>query len=191
MKTSNVSQSDFFFRSSCLVFAALAMLALRSTAFGATEAEATLTKVGQMAPAFSVTTLDGKEFSLEANRGRVVLVNFFATWCGPCLAELPHVEKDIWQEFKDRGLVVLAVGREHQNTELAEFQKQKMFTFPMAGDPKRGTYSKFALEYIPRTYLINREGKIVYQHVGYRDGDTKELVAMIDKEIGAKTAPTK
>ena len=73
------------------------------------EEQSTLTKVRDAAPDFTVKTTDGKEFKLSAHKGKPVLLNFFATWCGPCLAELPHVEKDIWRKHKDRGLVVVVV----------------------------------------------------------------------------------
>ena len=151
----------------------------------ADEQESTKTKVGQPAPDFTVKTLDQKEFNLNEHKGKPVLVNFFATWCGPCLAELPHVQKEIWEKFKDNGLVMIAIGREHENAELVDFQKKNKFTFPIAGDPKRGTYSRYASAYIPRTYLINKEGKIVYQSVGFEEKEFKSLLAAVEKECSA------
>jgi len=167
-----------------LITAALSLF-LTLSAFAANEQESTLTKVGQPAPDFTVKTLDDKEFSLKAHKGKVVLLNFFATWCGPCLAELPHVEKEIWQKFKDKGLVVLAVGREHQNSELLDFQKKNKFTFSIAGDPKREAYSKYASAYIPRTYLINKDGQIIFQSVGFNESELPALISAIEKEFVA------
>jgi len=168
---------------SCFL-AACVGLALVSS-FAGPEEDATLTKVGQAAPEFTVKTVDGKEFSLAEAKGKVVLVNFFATWCGPCLAELPEVEKQIWQKHKKDGLVVIVIGREHQATELVDFQKKNKFTFPIAGDPKREAYAKYAKAYIPRTYLINKEGRIVYQSVGFEEKEFKSLLAAVEKECGA------
>src|SRR6516165_9070658 len=119
------------------------VLASRAFAAEPSTEETTITKVGQEAPAFSVLTLDGKTIDSKALKGKVVLLDFFATWCRPCLAEMPHLEKEVWQKFKDKGLVVLAIGREHQNSELLDFQKKRSFTFPMAGDAKREVYGRY------------------------------------------------
>ena len=162
---------------------AVAVLSVFPARLATAEDEADLTKVGQEAPAFKVTTLDEQPFSLEACRGKVVLINFFATWCGPCMVEMPQLEKEVWQQFKDKGLVFIAVGREHTNAELAKFQKEKKFTFPIAGDPKREVFSKYAKQNIPRNYLINKQGRIAYQSMGYSEDMTSEIVAAIRKEL--------
>jgi peroxiredoxin len=166
---------------------ALVCLGLLEITAATSEEQSTLTKVGDAAPDFTVKTTDGKEFKLSAHKGKPVLLNFFATWCGPCLAELPHVEKEIWQKYKDRGLVVVVVGREHEIPEVAEFKKKHQYSFVMAADRKREAYGKYATQYIPRTYLLNKEGKIVFQSMGFNDADFKKLLAAIEKE----TAPAK
>ncbi|MGZ8899835.1 MAG: peroxiredoxin family protein [Limisphaerales bacterium] len=172
-----------FFRVDASLLLVLTLLVPLST--NAAEQESTLTKVGEQAPDFTATTLDHKEFSLKALKGKPVLLNFFATWCGPCIAELPHVQKEIWEKFKDKDLVVIAIGREHENAELVDFQKKNKFTFPIAGDPKRKIYSKYASAYIPRTYLINKEGKIVYQGIGFEETEFKALLSAIENECSS------
>ena len=141
-----------------------------------------LTKVGQTVPDFSFTSTDGKTYQMSDLKGKTVLLNFFATWCGPCMKEMPHLEAEIWKEFKDRDFVVLALGREHSMEEIKKFNDKKGFTFPIGPDPERKTYSKFFTKYIPRNVLVNKKGEIIYQEQGYTEEEFKELIKLIDEE---------
>jgi peroxiredoxin len=141
------------------------ILAARSAR--AEEADTSLVKVGDRVPAFTVTTTDGARFSMEDQKGKVVLVTFFATWCVPCMQEMPHLETDVWQKFKDRGLVLVAIGREHQIPELRKFKADRLFTMPIAADPDRAVFAKFAKEFIPRAFLVGADGKVAFASQGY------------------------
>ena len=165
----------------------LILLAFAINLFADDYGETTLTAEGEKVPTFSFTTIDGKKFSNRSLEGSFVLLIFFATWCGPCMAELPQVEKKIWQEFKKKGLVVLAVGREHTTKELAEFNGTKNFTFYIAADPGRKNYNRFAEKYIPRTYLINQKGTIVYQSIGYTEEEFQKLIEKIQELVSTHT----
>ncbi|MDA8132161.1 MAG: TlpA disulfide reductase family protein [Elusimicrobia bacterium] len=145
--------------------------------------------VGQKAPEFRAVTLDGRKIDLAQLKGKVLLINFFATWCPPCMAEMPRLEEEIWQRYKaDKRFVLLAVGREHGAAELKKFLGEKRFTLPLVPDPKRGIYSKFAASGIPRNYLIDGSGRIVFKSMGYEKSDFDSLKAAIKKALKAPKA---
>ena len=145
-----------------------------------------LTSVGDAAPEATIEPIDGEAVKLADLRDRVVLVNFFATWCGPCLMELPDVQK-AWNEFHGHDdFRLYVVGREETNETVTTFRKEHGFTFPMAADPEREVFAAFATQSIPRTYLIDRQGKIIYQCVGYDSSlrERKKLRALIKQQLG-------
>ena len=146
--------------------------------------ETSFVKIGDAAPKFSLTTIDDDTVSLPMP-GRVVLINFFATWCGPCEMELPHIER-IWAEFKNDvrfGLVV--VGRQEPADTLRAYRQKHQFTFPIAADPEGEVFSMFAKESIPRTILVSSEGRIVYSSLGFYDTDIKTLRTELRKQLDA------
>jgi peroxiredoxin len=142
-------------------------------------AAATLTAVGQIAPDFTVTTLDGDLIRLSDMRGRIVLLNFFATWCPPCREEMPHLQK-LWEEQGRSGkIVMLSVAREETPVEVVPFREERGLTFPMACDPKREIYALYATGFIPRTYVILGDGTIAYQTQGFDEQEFAEMEALL------------
>lgn len=164
-------------------FAALFVTAAVLVSARAEEPETALVKIGDVAPAFTVTSTDNEQISSESLKGKLVLVNFFATWCGPCMAEMPHLESEVWQKFKDRGLVVVAIGREHSVAEVTKFKADKHLTLPVAPDPKREIYSKYATKYIPRNFLVGRDGKIIFASMGFDASEFDKMVTLIAVEL--------
>jgi peroxiredoxin len=154
-----------------------------ASVFAASEQdETTLIKAGDAAPEFRVTTVDGKTIDLKDAKGKVVLVNFFATWCGPCMQEMPHLQDEIWTRFKDKNFVLVSIDRGEKEEAVKAFLKKHTFQFPIACDTNKAVYSKFATKYIPRNYLINAKGIVVYQAAGFEEADFKKLVSTIEQE---------
>ena len=147
----------------------------------------TLTHVGEPAPDFQLTSIEGTPLHTVDLRGQVLVLNFFATWCGPCQMELPHLQT-IWDEFRNDGdFRMLVVGREESDDSLKVFQQKHEFTFPMASDRDGAVFHKFASQSIPRTYLLSRQGIIIYQCTGYYKEELSRLKKLLSKELAKKT----
>jgi peroxiredoxin len=143
----------------------------------------TLIHIGDRAPNFEIATVEGTPFRTVDVRGRVVVLSFFATWCGPCQKELPHLQT-LWEEFRGNGdFRMLVVGRGESDQVVKAFRQQHRFTFPMAADPQRSVSGNFASQYIPRTYLISREGIVVHEWTGYYETEIAKLRKLLRKEL--------
>ena len=148
-----------------------------------TPEQATIVKDGQKAPNFEVQMFDGSTVKLSDLKGKVVLLNFWATWCPPCRAELARVEKDIIEKFKGQDFVFLPVSRGEKRETVAAFREKMGYTFPMGLDPDGLVYAEYAQTYIPRNFRLNKEGVVVKASVGYDEAEFAELVKLIEKEI--------
>lgn len=142
--------------------------------------DSTLTKVGNKSPVLSLRTIEGKDLDFH---NKVVVLNFFATWCGPCMTEMPHLEKDLWQPLKDKGLILVSVGREHSVAEVEKFKKQQGYSFLFAADPKREIFSKFATQSIPRCIVIGKDGHIKFQSIGYEEKGFGAFIDVVKGEL--------
>jgi len=148
-----------------------------------TPAEATLTEVGQPAPDFTVTTLDGQEFTLSDQKNKLVLINWFATWCPPCKEEMPRLQKEVWEEFGPRGLVMISVAREEKTEIVAPFVEKRALTWTFAVDPERKAYANYAEAYIPRNTLVGPDGMIIFQSEGFEKEDFQAMITAIAEAL--------
>lgn len=126
---------------------------------------------------FTLQDLEGKSWTLSSLRGKVVWVNFWATWCPPCRKEMPDLEA-LFQEFKDAGLVVLAISDE-DIAKVKPFIVDKQYTFPVLLDPGRKTNNLFSVGGIPKSFVYNRRGELVAQAIDMRT--RKQMLAMLAK----------
>lgn len=142
-----------------------------------------LVKVGDMAPDFTLKYTDGNEFTLSALRGKVVMLQFTASWCGICRGEMPHIESRIWQPHKDNAdFVLVGVDREEPREVVEEYTAKIGTTYPMLLDEKGDVFASYALRNsgITRNVLIDRDGRIVKLTRRFVEPEFNDLVATID-----------
>ena len=145
-----------------------------------------IVKVGDMAPDFTCTLTDGKQVTLSDLRGKVVMLQFTASWCGVCRKEMPFIEKDIWQRHKeDPNFVLMGIDRDEPLETVLKFAETTGVTYPLALDPGADIFAKYALREagITRNVLIDKEGKIVMLTRLYKEDEFAELVAKIDSML--------
>ena len=141
-------------------------------------------KKGDTMPKFELTSSVYGDIKPADLKGKVVLINLFATWCGPCQTELAEVQETLWPKYKDnKDFVMLVIGREHTDEQLQKYNERKQFTFPLYPDPKREVFSLFAEKYIPRAYLFDQEGKLIYASVGYSEEEFQILMDTIESAL--------
>lgn len=147
-------------------------------------------EVGARAPGFELTTLDGDTTSLAAYDGQVVLLNFWATWCPPCVHEMPSMER-LYTDLRERGFVVLGVSVDVDPGEadadgrvqgiVREYVDELGVTFPILLDPEGSVEDVYNVSGLPTTYVIGRDGRIEGRIVGAREWDSEEYRRRIEE----------
>jgi peroxiredoxin len=131
-----------------------------------------------VAPDFTLEDPSGTPVSLRDFRGKIVFVNFWATWCVPCRAEMPAMEH-LYQEFRGQGLVLVAVNFKDGAEQVSAFGKELHLTFPLALDGKGAVASAYGVRGLPSTYLIDRDGHLIGQVIGGREWDSEDAKAYV------------
>ena len=127
------------------------------------------------APDFTLRAMDGPNMRLQEQRGRVVMINFWATWCGPCRQEMPHLNR-LYEKYKGSGFVLLGVNVDDDARNATELAAKLGLRFPVLLDTDKTVSKLYDLATMPSTVLIDRDGKVRYVHRGYLNGyeDTYE-----------------
>ena len=147
-------------------------------------AERTVVRLGELAPNFQLRDLNGRQVALSDLRGKVVLLNFWATWCGPCRVEMPAMEK-LYRTFERKDFEILAVSTDAQGASVTRpFQQENHLTFPILHDADYRVGLTYGARSLPMTFMVDRQGIVRHQIFGARDWGATEahqLVQMLMK----------
>jgi len=152
------------------------ILAIALTLFNASPNN----QIGKKATEFSLPAVNGETVALQSLRGKVVLLNFWATWCGPCRQELPELAR-VQEKYRQRGLTVVAVTVDNDVENVRSFLKKYDIKLQALWDKKKKVADAYVVEKMPSSYLIDRNGIVRFIHRGYTPEELKRIEAEIDE----------
>jgi peroxiredoxin len=144
---------------------AMVAIVMTGTAFAA--------DAGGPAPAFTLMGLTGQTGALSQYKGQVVMVNFWATWCGPCQQEMPLLDQ-MYKKYKPAGFTLIGVNVDKEAPPVKDLMARKPVSFPVLLDPANQVSKAYHVDEMPSSVIIDRKGEIRYIHRGYRPGDENE-----------------
>jgi len=130
------------------------------------------------APDFSIKDIDGSVHTLSAYRGKVVIVNFWATWCPPCREEMPSMER-AWEKLRHEDIVMLAINVGEDEDTIFQFTADYPVEFPLLLDRESAVIGSWPVRGLPTTFVIDPQGKIVYRAIGGRDWNAEGVLQQI------------
>src|SRR5947209_20224829 len=138
----------------------------------------------QQAKDFKIAALDGGRLNLADFKGKVVFLNLWATWCGPCKEEMPAMER-LWRRYKANGLIVVALSMDAQGARVVKpFVDQARFSYPIGLDPKMEVAQLYGARAVPATFIIDRSGNLFAFALGPREWDSKAAAPFFDALLG-------
>jgi len=159
----------------------LPLLAAFVILFIVPASQAAMPKVGAVAPDFSLKSSSGKNLRLSEHRGEVVMINFWATWCGPCRQEMPLLNR-LHEQYRKAGFTLLGVSVDDKPQAAQEMARQLSVGFPVLFDSEKQVSRRYDVDAMPTTLIIDRDGKVRYIHRGFRPGYEAKYEAEI-KEL--------
>jgi cytochrome c biogenesis protein CcmG, thiol:disulfide interchange protein DsbE len=148
------------------------------------SAPALAVQPGSAAPLL-VLPAEGGEFRLDAYRGKVVYLDFWASWCGPCRQSFPWMNA-MQARYADKGLVIVAVNVDTAREDALRFLQQLPARFGIAYDPKGQAAQQYAIKGMPSSFLIGRDGKVLSAHTGFNNGSRDQLERAIEQALGGQ-----
>ena len=148
-----------------------------------TPATATGVEVGTRLPEYSAMNLDGSKFELASRKEKVVLLNIWATWCGPCRIEIPELQR-IHNQYASKGFEVVGVSVDDGDVQVVrEFVAEQKMTYPIVLDPQGNLANTLQASMLPTSIMLDRDGKIVWKHIGLIEANDAALKEAIEKAL--------
>ena len=142
-----------------------------------------IVKVGDKVENFAVTLTDGTEQQLSDFKAQVVILNFFASWCSVCRKEIPFIEKEVWQEFKDKNVVVVGVDFKEKLETVNKFLNDMNITYPVALDTAGTVFARFAQGGVTRNVVLDKDLKIIFLTRLFSEQEFNAMIERIKAEI--------
>ncbi|MCP4390378.1 MAG: redoxin domain-containing protein [Gammaproteobacteria bacterium] len=161
-------------------FLLAAVLVLSSLPSAAQQAGAGLTRLADapLAPDFSLLDMDGAVYRLSDYRGRVVIVNFWATWCPPCREEMPSMQR-AWEQLRPEGILMFGINVGEDGDAIFQFTADYPVDFPLLMDSDSAVTGQWPVRGLPTTFVVDPAGRLVYQAIGSREWDDPALLALV------------
>jgi thiol-disulfide isomerase/thioredoxin len=160
-------------------------IAALAAALLATAWPASATDGAVPAPQFSLASRGGGEVSLADLKGQVVMINFWASWCGPCRQEFPALDQ-IYAKYKPMGFTLVAINVESEKADAEKFLSATPASFPILFDPDNTVSGRYGVSAMPTTVLVDRQGRVRWQHRAYKPGDEAKYIEQIRAALREK-----
>jgi peroxiredoxin len=142
-------------------------------------------KIGDSIPNITFALDNKTSISLEELKGKVVMLQFTASWCGVCREEMPFIENNLWKKYRDKGLYVIGVDYDEPLSKIRKFKKQTKITYPLAMDPEAKIFTQFAEKYsgVTRNVVLDQNGKVIFLSRLFNKNEFEEMVEVIRKQL--------
>jgi peroxiredoxin len=167
------------------VFISLVLLSFSLTAWSQDDNRGYSVSVGEQAPEMSFKLLDGTPVNNESLKGKVVVLQFTASWCGVCRKEMPHLEKEVWQRFKSDDFLLIGIDLKEEEATVREFIQKMGTSYPIAIDHDGSIFASYTLPKagVTRNIVLNKAGEIIFLTRLYEREEFEEMISVIEKEL--------